>query len=119
MERRGGFRPERFSAPVNVGDELDVKIESVGEKGDGIARKDGFILFVPGAKEGDEVHIKVTKVLAKVGFAELAGKGEAKEESQEGSEEKAEETAEESSEKKEEEAPVEDTEDFGEEEERK
>ncbi|MFH0868366.1 MAG: TRAM domain-containing protein, partial [Candidatus Woesearchaeota archaeon] len=34
-------------APVKVGDEIDVKIEAVGEKGDGIAKKDGFVLFVP------------------------------------------------------------------------
>jgi len=61
-------------SPVNEGEELDVKIEAVGEKGDGIARKDGFVLFVPGTKEGDEVHIRVTKVLRKVGFAEVVGK---------------------------------------------
>src|SRR3989338_6277359 len=70
----------RFSPPVREGEELDVKIEAVGEKGDGIARKDGFVLFVPGVKEGDEVHIKVTRVLRKVGFAEVVGKSEKKEE---------------------------------------
>src|SRR3989344_4020511 len=63
----------RFSPPVREGEELDVKIESVGEKGDGLARKDGFVLFVPGVKEGDEVRIRVTKVLRKVGFAESIG----------------------------------------------
>ena len=69
---RGSFRPRNF-APVKVGDELNVKIEAVGEKGDGIAKKDGFVLFVPGAKEGDEVRIRVTRVLQKVGFAEVIG----------------------------------------------
>jgi predicted RNA-binding protein with TRAM domain len=60
-------------APVKVGEEIDVRIEAVGEKGDGIARKRGFILFVPNAREGDEVKIRVTKVLRKVGFAEVVG----------------------------------------------
>lgn len=64
------------SPPVNVGDELDVKIEAVGEKGDGVAKKNGFVLFVPGVKEGDEVRIKVTRVLRKVGFADVLGKAE-------------------------------------------
>jgi predicted RNA-binding protein with TRAM domain len=64
--------PQRF-APVKVGDELDVKIEAVGEKGDGIAKKDGFVIFVPGVNSGDEVKIKVNKVLRKVGFAEVIG----------------------------------------------
>ena len=65
-------RRPRFS-PVKEGEELDVKIEAVGEKGDGIAKKNGFVLFVPGVNEGDEVRIKVTRVLKKVGFAEKVG----------------------------------------------
>ena len=56
--------------PVREGEEIDVTIEAVGEKGDGIAKKDGFVLFIPGTKAGDEVRIKITRVLAKVGFAE-------------------------------------------------
>ncbi|PIN78502.1 deoxyribonuclease, partial [Candidatus Woesearchaeota archaeon CG10_big_fil_rev_8_21_14_0_10_34_8] len=36
------------TAPVQVGEELDVTIEAVGEKGDGVAKKNGFVLFVPG-----------------------------------------------------------------------
>jgi len=36
--------------------------------------RQGFVLFVPGVKEGEEVHIKVTKVLRNVGFAEVMGK---------------------------------------------
>jgi predicted RNA-binding protein with TRAM domain len=60
--------------PVAVGEELDVRIDSVGEKGDGIARKKGFILFVPSTKAGDYVKIRVTKVLAKVGFAQVIQK---------------------------------------------
>ena len=51
-EDRGGFRPRRDSGfggrsnfvPVNVGDEIDVKIEAVGEKGDGVAKVKGFVL---------------------------------------------------------------------------
>jgi predicted RNA-binding protein with TRAM domain len=84
-------RPSSGTAPVNVGDELDVKIEAVGEKGDGIAKKNGFVLFVPNVKEGDEVRIKVTRVLRKVGFADVVSGG-AKKQSQ--PEEKDEETQE-------------------------
>jgi predicted RNA-binding protein with TRAM domain len=62
--------------PVKVGDVLSVRIEAVGEKGDGIAKKDGFVLFVPNTVEGDEVKVRVTKVLRRVGFAEVVGSGE-------------------------------------------
>ena len=92
----GSFRPRNF-APVKVGDELDVKIEAVGEKGDGIAKKDGFVLFVAGTKQGDEVRIRVTRVLQKVGFAEVAGEKSSQESS---GEESQEESYEESSEEK-------------------
>lgn len=67
----GGF--QETTAPVKVGDEIDVRIEAVGEKGDGIAKKSGFVLFVPNTKEGENVKIRVTKVLRKVGFAEVIG----------------------------------------------
>ena len=62
--------------PVSVGDEIDVRIEAVGEKGDGIARKRGFVLFIPKTRAGDEVRIRITKVLQKVGFAEVIGKSQ-------------------------------------------
>jgi len=77
--RRGGFRPRDggmgMTPPVKVGEELDVTIEAVGEKGDGIAKKNGFVLFIPGVKEGQQAHIRVTKVLRKVGFAEVCTPG--------------------------------------------
>ena len=72
MNEEGGFQP-RSTAPVNVGDELDVTIESVGAKGDGVTKKDGFVIFVPGVQKGDNVRIKVTRVLRKVGFGEVVG----------------------------------------------
>lgn len=71
----GGYSRGPSTAPVKVGDELEVTIEAVGEKGDGIAKKDGFVLFIPGVKQGEKVRIRITKVLRKVGFAEVAGKG--------------------------------------------
>ncbi|MFW5990844.1 MAG: TRAM domain-containing protein [Candidatus Nanoarchaeia archaeon] len=98
-------------APVSVGDELNVTIEAVGEKGDGIAKKNGFVLFVPNVKEGDNVKIKVNKVLKKVGFADVVGKAE---ESGQEAEEEPEDAGQDSQEISEEEM-ANDSEDFGEE----
>ena len=75
---RHGFGNRQSFAPVKEGEEIDVKIESVGSKGDGIAKVKGFVLFIPGAKEGEEVKVKVTRVLRKVGFAEIVGQAESK-----------------------------------------
>ena len=82
-------------APVKEGDELDVKIEALGDKGDGIAKKDGFVLVIPGTKVNDAVRVRVTKVLRRVGFAEVVG----------GSEEEAEEPSEEEPKEEESEEP--------------
>ena len=105
---------QRDFSPVKIGDELDVKIEAVGEKGDGIAKIEGFVLFVPGVKEGDEVRIRITKVLRKVGFAEVVGEAQSTPETEEQpTEEPAAEEA--AAEEQPAEPSAEDTEDFGEE----
>ena len=71
---RDNFRDSGFRAPpVSEGEEIDVTIEAVGEKGDGIAKKSGFVIFVPNTKSGDRVKVKITKVLKKVSFAEVVG----------------------------------------------
>ena len=117
QDSRGPRRDfNRGFAPVKVGDELDVKIEAVGEKGDGIAKKDGFVLFVPGTKQGDQVRIKVTRVLQKVGFAEVIGQPTGEQQSESGSGEQQEEGSYESSDTNDSDNGYsgQDTEDFGE-----
>lgn len=62
----------RFSKPpVNVGDVREVKIVAMGSGGDGIAKVNGFVIFVPGTKVDDVVKVRVTKVLKKFAFAEV------------------------------------------------
>ncbi len=108
-----GFQANRRSfgdsrvPPVKVGDELDVTIETVAGKGDGLTRKDGFVIFVPGTKQGDKVRIRITKVLRRVGFAEKISGSEQQGEAQP--------TQEESGEEAEESYEGVDTENFGEE----
>ncbi len=57
--------------PVKVGDVREVRIESIGSGGDGIARIDGYVVFVPGVKVDEIVTVRITKVLRKYGFAEV------------------------------------------------
>lgn len=72
----GGSFGSSKVAPVKVGEEVDVMIEAVGAKGDGIAKKEGFVIFVPSTSQGDNVRIRITKVLSNVAFAEAIGKAE-------------------------------------------
>ncbi|MBS7643290.1 TRAM domain-containing protein [Candidatus Bathyarchaeota archaeon] len=49
-------------APVKEGEEHNVTIEAIGRKGDGIAKIQGFTIFVPGTKTGDSVKVRITSV---------------------------------------------------------
>ncbi len=64
-------KQQNYSTPVNVGEEYDVKIEDEGRDGDGIARIEGFVVFVSGAKVGDEVKIRINSARRKFAFAEI------------------------------------------------
>ena len=57
------------AAPVEVGKEYEVKIEDVAREGDGIARVEGFVIFVPETKVGDQVKIQVDKVMRRFAIA--------------------------------------------------
>jgi predicted RNA-binding protein with TRAM domain len=94
-DRGFGGGQNRSFAPIQVGQELDVKIEAVGEKGDGIAKVKGFVIFVPNTKAGEDVKIRITKVSKKVGFGEVIG-GSTDRSQDEGSEEYSEESEDES-----------------------
>src|ERR1700683_4423494 len=57
--------------PVKVGDEVEVKVEAVASKGDGIAKKDGFVIFIKGAKEGETIKVRITDVKARFAIGEI------------------------------------------------
>ncbi len=65
------FRKESRLVPVEEGETYDVTIQDIARQGDGIARIEGFVIFVPNTKVGDEVRIKIERVLPKYGFASL------------------------------------------------
>ena len=56
------------AARPSRGDELELTVDSLAHGGSGVARRDGFVVFVQGAVPGDRVRAAVTK--AKRGYAE-------------------------------------------------
>ncbi len=58
-------------APVKVGEVLDVKIEDTARQGDGIARVEGFVVFVPNAKVNDHVKIEIKELKRSCAIAEV------------------------------------------------
>ena len=78
--RGGGNFPPK---PVEVGKEYDVEIQEMSRRGEGIARIQGLVVFVPNTQNGDHVKIRVTRISRRFAEAEVVGKeAEEKEESE-------------------------------------
>lgn len=74
--RDGGYDKPK-NVPVEEGKTYSIKIEGLGKEGDGIGRVNGFVVIVPGTKQGQTVNVRITKVARKVAFGEVAGDGAA------------------------------------------
>ncbi|HHD15307.1 MAG TPA: translation initiation factor IF-2 subunit beta [Euryarchaeota archaeon] len=57
-----GLQAKERRKVVIPGDEIDVLIQDVGRMGDGVAKIDKYIIYVPGVAKGAAVRIKVEKV---------------------------------------------------------
>ena len=72
---RFGDRSSGGPKPVETGKEYDVQITEISRQGDGIARIQGFVIFVKGGKVGQNAKVKVTNVGARFAIAEVVGQG--------------------------------------------
>ncbi len=57
--------------PVETGKEYDVSITEISRKGDGIARIEGFVIFVKNGKAGQNAKVKITEVGQRFAIAEI------------------------------------------------
>jgi predicted RNA-binding protein with TRAM domain len=69
--RRRSFGKPFPSKPVEQGKEYEVDIKEVSQRGDGVARVKGFVVFVPGTKPGDHVKVKITTVAKRFAVGEV------------------------------------------------
>jgi len=69
--RFGGmqFHPSIQPIPVNEGQEMEVVINDIGSRGDGIVRIQGFLIFVPQTKMGERLKIKILRAGTKFAIA--------------------------------------------------
>jgi predicted RNA-binding protein with TRAM domain len=67
------FRPSRpffQSKPVKENQDIEVVIDDIGSKGDGIAKIQGYMIFVPRSKIGERVKVRIRSVGEKFAVAE-------------------------------------------------
>ena len=68
--RRGhgkGFK----RCPVELGEELEVEVTELSPKGEGIARSQGFVIYVADTKPGDRAKIRVIRITEKAAIAQV------------------------------------------------
>ena len=76
--RRGGSYEGRRGhgkgfkrCPVETGKEYEVDITETSRQGEGVARIQGFVIYVANAKPGDHVRIRITRIGVMTAYAEI------------------------------------------------
>lgn len=67
------FSPDKalfHTVPVKENQELEVVIDDIGSRGDGIARIQGYLIFVPNCRIGERVKVRILSVGGKFAVAE-------------------------------------------------
>jgi translation initiation factor 2 subunit 2 len=67
MARKAAKKEEKADK-IMEGQIYEFYVEDVGKKGDGVARKDNYIIYIPGAMKGQTVKVKIEKVSGTVCF---------------------------------------------------
>ena len=63
-------RPFLPIKPVKENQEIEVVIDDIGSRGDGIARIQSYLIFVPNSKIGERVKVRIRSVNEKFAVAE-------------------------------------------------
>jgi predicted RNA-binding protein with TRAM domain len=63
-------KPLFQALPVKENQELEVVIDDIGSRGDGIARIQSYMIFVPNSKIGERVKVRILSVGGKFAVAE-------------------------------------------------
>ena len=70
--RKAGRGPEAQPA-IEVGKTYDLMIQDVGRKGDGMAKRGDFIIYVPGTAKGAQVKVEIENVSGTIAFGKVVG----------------------------------------------
>ncbi len=75
----GAHRPVKIRKPAKAVEEVALKeggvyemmIQDIGRKGDGIAKMDKYIIYVPGTAKGSIVKVEIEKVTGNLAFGHV------------------------------------------------
>ena len=69
-KRKGAAKTVSAVSSVEEGKEMEVSIDSISKKGDGVAHVGKYILYVSGVKVGAKVKVRITKISGQVAFTQ-------------------------------------------------
>jgi predicted RNA-binding protein with TRAM domain len=69
MSRSSSGKGSTYAIQLQVGEEYEVDIVQIGYHGDGIARIQGFVIFVKGGHIGEHVKIMITEITSRFAIA--------------------------------------------------
>ena len=62
--------------PVKIDEEYEVDVTETSQRGDGIARIEGLVVFIPKGKVGDHLRIRIARISRKFAEAQVIEKGQ-------------------------------------------
>ncbi|MCA9703690.1 MAG: TRAM domain-containing protein, partial [Methanolinea sp.] len=68
--RKRKARTEPVTEELSEGTVMEVDIQSVSRRGDGVARIGRYIMYVKGGKPGQKVKIRITRISGSIAFTE-------------------------------------------------
>ncbi|MBO5431612.1 TRAM domain-containing protein, partial [Methanocorpusculum sp.] len=70
IRKRKGKIDTSAASAVEEGKEMEVSIDSISKKGDGVAHVGKYILYVSGVKVGQKVKVRITRISGQVAFTQ-------------------------------------------------
>lgn len=70
--RKRRVRSEPVGSQLEEGKIMDVEIEFLSRRGDGVAKIGKYTMYVAGAKPGQKVKVKITRIAGSIAFTERA-----------------------------------------------
>ncbi|PSP43966.1 translation initiation factor IF-2 subunit beta [Halobacteriales archaeon QH_10_70_21] len=72
QKKSGSATTQQTKNEVEAGETYPVEVTDTGRKGDGVAHRGDYTIFVPGASEGDVVEILIEDTSGNLAFSRLA-----------------------------------------------
>ena len=68
--RKRKARSEPVGSDLQEGQELEVEVQSVSKRGDGVVRMGRYIMYIPRGKPGQKVKIRISRISGSIVFTE-------------------------------------------------